>query len=115
MSKQYSLAVQEIEVEIDGVPHVLVEAGVDDLDAMRAELWRSKDDASGHPRFATAEADLVAACLFVKDGKRPVSKEVVRQWPWRVVKGLHDDLEAMSGLKPKGAEEAKNSPGAAAK
>ena len=65
--------------------------------------------------LADMEPLLVSLCLFMDDGKTPISEATIRAWPCRVQKALHERAKQINDMdqedKDKGESAPKSSPG----
>jgi len=65
--------------------------------------------------LADMEPLLVSLCLFMEDGKTPVSEATIRAWPCRVQKALHERAKQINDMDQKdkdgGDSPPKSSPG----
>lgn len=57
--------------------------------------------------FKDYAATLISMCLCEEDGKTPVPKSVIRDWPASTINGLFDVCQTMNGLNEEGRDQAK--------
>lgn len=104
-SLNISLKTIEIPVNIDGKPHVLVEASADVARQYKNSIVRSTKFEDGKPSgvdgIADAEIELVSGCLFeIVNGKdrKQIHRSILSNWPNKAVKPLYDKVRQISNL-----------------
>ncbi len=93
----------EVPVNIKGTKYVLLEAtGEVATKYLNFRMSKIKFTSDGKPNstqnIGDIEPFLVSMCLFLEEGRKPVSMVTVQSWPYRVQKKLFEEAKKISGL-----------------
>ncbi len=102
-SLNYDLTLVEIDVTIGSVKYILREASGKAACIYRNAMFgHTTLGPEGNPvsfrGIADIEPLLVSLCLFKAEGNTPVTIEVVREWPSRILTSLYDKAKEISNL-----------------
>lgn len=100
---QFNLKGTSVPVKLDGVDYELREMSAASrdahLDSLQGRIETGPDGKTQRVvKFQGMQTDLVARCLF-KDGEsKPVSAEMISDWPTNVVQGLYAEAQKINRL-----------------